>query len=63
MKKIIDKHYSQTKQGIIEVNKNWKHKCIERCDSIKRINKMMFLCEDLKQIMKNSPPQKTNNEK
>ena len=52
MKKEIDKHYSQTKKGIIEVRKNWKHKCIERCDSIKRINKIVFLCEDLKKILK-----------
>ena len=52
MKKITNKHYQQTKHGIIEVNKNWRHKCIEKCDSIKRINKMIFLCEDLKKILK-----------
>ena len=47
-----DKHYLQTKKGIIEVRKNWRHKCIEKCDSIKRINKIIAICEKLKNICK-----------
>ena len=50
MKKI--KHYSCGKKGIIEVRPNWRHKCIERCDTIKIVNKLIFLLEELKVILK-----------
>ena len=47
-RKMKDKHYSTDKKGkLMEVRKNYRHKCIEQCDDIKRIRKIMHLCEDL----------------
>lgn len=49
------KHYSKSKDGkIIEVRKNWRHKCIEQCDSVKIIRKIMHKLEDLLVEIKNT---------
>ena len=44
----MNRHYKKLKDGkIIEVRKNWRHKCIDRCDTIKIIRKIQHKLEDL----------------
>ena len=42
-----ERHYKKTPDGIIEVRRNWQHKCIEKCTTIKKARKSILLCKKL----------------
>ena len=51
------KHYTYDKKGkLLEVRKNWRHICIEECDEIKIIRKILHKLQDLVVELINSMP-------